>query len=420
MNLQTESRDLKAPSPDSESSVAGAGLRIVYLQYTNPAGYPPLEHSSLILAGLGCQVRFLGAAAHGAETLMFPKHPSIRVTRLPRFGAGVLLKLNYVTYVLWTFVICLIWRPRWVYASEALAAPSALLLKRVLRCSVIFHEHDTPTDPARPGLLQRWLQAARLRISRDAEICILPQPFRLHAFVLQTGREGETDCVLNCPLRNEVAPARHDTDLERPFRFYYHGSLNQDRLPSAVLDALAAVSSTATLVIVGYETVGSGGYVADFLGRARALGLGERVRYVGALSARRDLLAEAGKADVGLAFMPKGIADINMMHMAGASNKPFDYLAVGAALLVSDLPEWREMFVNPGFAFGCDPADVVSLTAAMKRCVDNPLLVRQMGELGRQRILRDWNYETQFAPVADKVVPFLGASAARRDALPAK
>jgi len=25
--------------------------RILYIQYTNPAGYPPLEHSSRILAG---------------------------------------------------------------------------------------------------------------------------------------------------------------------------------------------------------------------------------------------------------------------------------------------------------------------------------------------------------------------------------
>ena len=35
----------------------------------------------------------------------------------------------------------------------------------------------------------------------------------------------------------------------------------------------------------------------------------------------------------------------------------FDYMAAGLALLVSDLADWREMFVARGFARACDPAD---------------------------------------------------------------
>jgi hypothetical protein len=34
--------------------------KILYLQYTNPAAYPPLEHNSRILANEGWQVLFLG------------------------------------------------------------------------------------------------------------------------------------------------------------------------------------------------------------------------------------------------------------------------------------------------------------------------------------------------------------------------
>ena len=51
--------------------------RMVYVQYTNPAGYPPLEHSSQILAGAGWKVLFLGTgAAGGADGLRFSAHPS--------------------------------------------------------------------------------------------------------------------------------------------------------------------------------------------------------------------------------------------------------------------------------------------------------------------------------------------------------
>jgi hypothetical protein len=37
-------------------------LKTLYLQYTNPAGYPPLEPSSRILANEGWQVLFLPQA----------------------------------------------------------------------------------------------------------------------------------------------------------------------------------------------------------------------------------------------------------------------------------------------------------------------------------------------------------------------
>jgi hypothetical protein len=46
--------------------------------------------------------------------------------------------------------------------------------------------------------------------------------------------------------------------------------------------------------------------------------------------------------------MPKQSEDINMRHMVGASNKPFDYMASGLPLLVTDLPEWAATFVEPG------------------------------------------------------------------------
>jgi hypothetical protein len=46
--------------------------------------------------------------------------------------------------------------------------------------------------------------------------------------------------------------------------------------------------------------------------------------------------------------------DLNEQAMAGASNKPFDYLACGVPLLVSDLLDWRMMFVKPGYGLACN------------------------------------------------------------------
>ena len=69
--------------------------------------------------------------------------------------------------------------------------------------------------------------------------------------------------------------------------------------------------------------------------------------------------------------MPRSCDDINMRHMAGASNKPFDFMAAGMALLVSDLPEWDAMFVQPGFARSCDPADPLSIARQLQWFLDH-------------------------------------------------
>ena len=386
---------------------ARAGMRprrIVYVQYTNPAGYPPLEHSSQILAGRGCEVLFLAAAADGSRSLRFRTHPSTTVRRLPAFGAGLAQQFNYLCYVAWTLAVCIYWRPHWVYASEPMACLPTLGIRFLTGCRTLYHEHDTPTYNSRSTLIQRLLRAARRRLARSADICVLPEQNRLRSFVEETGRtSGSSMCVWNCPGIEEVGPRRAAATDGAGAHFYFHGSINVLRLPPTILDALARVPR-ATLTIVGYETIGSRGYMKSLLEKARQLGVSERLHHIGPLAERAEIMRRAGEADVGFAFMPAHADDINIRHMAGASNKPFDYLAVGTALLVSDLPGWREMYVEPGYAIACDPSDAESLTRAMTWCADNLAQVRAMGEAGRLRIAAEWNYERQFAPVADEIL----------------
>jgi glycosyltransferase involved in cell wall biosynthesis len=83
--------------------------------------------------------------------------------------------------------------------------------------------------------------------------------------------------------------------------------------------------------------------------------------------------------------------------MAGASNKPFDYLACGLALLVSDTPEWTDLY--SGCCRPADPESAESIVAAVRAWLADPGSARAMGEVGRQRVLTAWNYETRFEPV---------------------
>ena len=113
----------------------GQKLRIVYLQYTNPASYPPLEHSSEILAKQGCEILFLGGPSDGSKTLTLSRHPAIRVRQLPAFGQRLMQALNYIVYLGWTLATCIIWRPRWIYASDHWACMPSFLIQKITGCS---------------------------------------------------------------------------------------------------------------------------------------------------------------------------------------------------------------------------------------------------------------------------------------------
>jgi glycosyltransferase involved in cell wall biosynthesis len=179
----------------------------------------------------------------------------------------------------------------------------------------------------------------------------------------------------------------------------YHGSIVPARLPATVLGALARLPAGGRLRVVGYETPGNEGYVGQLQEAARRVGIGDWIEVLGAIPSRRELFERCRQCDVGLALMPLASSHFNERTMAGASNKPFDYLACGLAVLVSDLPDWRRLYVEPGYGLACDPGDPESIAAALRWFLEHPGETRAMGERGRRRIAAEWNYETQFAPV---------------------
>jgi glycosyltransferase involved in cell wall biosynthesis len=365
--------------------------RILYVQYTNPCGYPPLEHSSRILADGGWQVEFLGTGAHGANQLAFPPHANITV-RLWRYRPpGWKQKLQYVWFVVWCIWWCLAWRPRVVYCSDLWSAPIGVLVWRLFKIPVVYHEHDTPAPPT--NAILRFVHAMRWQIARVALACVIPQKERMERFI-NALKPQHAICVWNCPARHEVRLARAEAQSGRQI-LWYHGSLNGEQLPPTVIDALALLPSNVCFRFAGYETVGHVGFVNELLVRAERLGLRDRVEYLGTPPTRPALYALAAKADVGLALFARAFRE----PMTGASNKPFDYLACALALLATDTAEWREFYESAGCARVTNPDSAEAIAATVRGMLNDLTATHAMGDAGRQRVLDDWNYEKQFEPV---------------------
>jgi glycosyltransferase involved in cell wall biosynthesis len=168
-----------------------------------------------------------------------------------------------------------------------------------------------------------------------------------------------------------------------------------------VFYALKQLSGRVRIKVIGYETIGSVGHVQKLQKLSQALGISSIIEWPGTIPLREDMQRFSSDCQIGLSLMPTGSLDVNLQQMTGASNKPFDYMACGLALLVSDLPDWKKMYVEPGYALACNPEDPESIASALRWFLDHPIETRTMGDAGRQRILSEWNYETQFQPVLD-------------------
>lgn len=370
--------------------------KILYLQYTHPAAYPSLGHSSRMLAQEGWQVLFLGIRDKRVDPLQFPSHPKITVKHLNLCPPGWLQKFHYFWFCLWAIGWVISWRPQWIYVSDLLPCPLGLLLSHTPTLKTIYHEHDSPSHSSRSpwGRFCLW---SRRKLALRSSFCILPNQNRAERFTQEVGKSGKIVAVWNCPTQEEILTSPRSRD-GNDIRILYHGSIVPSRLPLTVLQALSPLPPFVKLRVIGYETAGHKGYVQQLLTLAVKLGLEDRVEILGPM-ARAEVFACSRDCDIGLSLIPKQRGDTNFRYMVGASNKPFDYLACGLALLVSDLPEWEEMYVKPGYGLACNPEDPRNIGDALQWLINHPEKMREMGERGRQKVEKDWNYESQFLPI---------------------
>jgi len=375
--------------------------RILFVQYSDPALYPPLEHSSGIFVERGWAVVFLGTGTALNHNLHLPSSPGVRVERIQLAQEGWKQKSQYVVFIVWILWWTYWWRPNWIYASDPLCTPALWFVRKLTKIHIVYHEHDSPSFTQAQSWFMKTVFKYRNKLGRVAELCVLPQQMRLVEFLRATRRSGPAFCVWNCPRLDEILDS--NSSQERKLIIYYHGSINGSRLPAQLIIAACRFNGAVQLRVAGYEPPGSVGHMRELIALSAKMGVPDLIDFVGTIPLRRDLLHIALGAHVGLSFMPKESEDINMQHMVGASNKPFDCMACGLPLLVTDLPEWVSTFVEPGYARACEPCDPDSIEMELRWYLDHPDDRREMGRRCRDKIRQDWNYDTMFADVLASV-----------------
>jgi hypothetical protein len=244
--------------------------------------------------------------------------------------------------------------------------------------------------------------AAESRAVEKAERRWLPECGLVTASSDALARELENTYGIRRPLALYNTPpilkSLPSTTRSKGLRLYWRNAvigLGQRGLDDALV-ALTMLPGDVTLSIQG-RLPSDGG--EELRQRIAELGLGNRVRILPPY-APEDAVLQAAQHDVGLCLERRGRAN----HELTISNKLFDYMMAGLAVVVSDCPSLREFVLrcNSGLVFEAGSPE--SLARQIHQLREQPELFAEFSSNARRFALAEGNLDVDMRRFKDALV----------------
>lgn len=232
--------------------------------------------------------------------------------------------------------------------------------------------------PLRGGCYARWLYNrmvdAVVAISEGVRTVLLQagvEPGRIHLIPsgVDVGRFEAADAM------RSAARARYGI-FGQEFVVVMIASLETRKGHAVLLDALGALADIAVRALCA----GTGSQAAVLAARRDALGLRDRVRFLGQVAAVPELLAAADVVVLPSLQEGLGVAAIEAM-------------AAGRPLIVSRAGGLPEVVGDGVAGLLVEPGDAAGLAAALRRVARDPATARALGDAGRARARERFSVE---------------------------
>jgi len=164
----------------------------------------------------------------------------------------------------------------------------------------------------------------------------------------------------------------------------YQGGLQPGRAIDELVEAIAR-TPRATLVVQG-----RGEYEPAMRSRVAALGIGDRVIFMGAVP-YNDLFALTCGADIGTVCLD----GVTLNHQLAWPNRVFMYFMAGVPVLGTDLQGLRELVRPPETGVLVPPRDSAAIADALGALIEDAPARARMGALGRALAEGEYNWNTQ-------------------------
>ena len=380
--------------------------------FTEPFQFPPTLNLAEVLAARGWTVDVFGLRIPGVPT--WSLRSEIRVYHLDRERSGLALRAQYAAFTAYCVAKGRANRYAGVVGYDMMGALPAYALARSAGAPFIYHIHDLAPAEVFAGIFYPTLKRAERGVARAATLVTLPQPERAALFRAEAGLSREPETVFNCPRlawMPREGPAAAPGDFEqwrsRVGRVVlYQGGLAVHRGIDRLVESIPHWSFAGGLCLIGLSL--ERGVDALLRERARSLGVAERLYIHGPVS-HAALPAYTARADVGVGVLLVGEDAcahprfVNLKHLAGASNKIFEYMAAGLPIVSGRGAGFEALLQEPMHGLLCDGTDPRSIAAALNALFALDGMRETMARNNRLAFEHRFNYEAQVAPMLEAI-----------------
>jgi glycosyltransferase involved in cell wall biosynthesis len=266
----------------------------------------------------------------------------------------------------------------------------------------IVHLHELPSKEDYSESVGGTLSVKYVVKNLDkADAVIVPDTYRAEYIQSMAKLKTPPLVVMNCPRRllklpeSSLLPLLQKRGIYSCTIVHYQGSIGPDHCLETVIKSMRLWPKDSILVIVGEAH-------QDYLKQLDTLiqieKVAGRVIFVGRV-AYSQLFNYAAGASVGITLLQPTTR--NWELSAGASNKRFEYAALGIPQVTNNGPGINELFGRTGIAEIADQNDVVDVGRKISQYLTNESRRREAGAQGRRFHLQSYNYEQQFQKVLD-------------------
>ncbi len=275
------------------------------------------------------------------------------------------------------------YRPDFVHANDVNTLVPGWLASRWSGARLVYDAHEISAD--REGYRGRiWLvKLVEKYFGVAAAGRITTTRTRADWFIENYGYP-DMGVVQNRPLQSAVQANRIRTTYQIPsdrLVALYQGGLQPGRGLHNMIEAVRPIPQ------VHLVFVGDGRQRASL--EAAAADLSHRVHFVGQVPLD-ELPAWTSSADVGL----QTLRNTCLNHYSTDSNKLFEYVMGGLAVVASDFPEIRRIVGAHKLGILVDPDDVSAISAAIRTLADNPAELERLQD-NAERARSELNWRSQ-------------------------
>ncbi len=259
------------------------------------------------------------------------------------------------------------------------------LMLRILGKKVIYDVHE---NSAAAILSRAYVKNRMSKIFLSKCISFLERRSARYFSAIVTARPDISDLfkkhkhftLRNFPILPKYEQIQ-DVDIEKTkAAVIYVGGMTEIRGVTQLINAFEKMDE-AELWLLGFFGT------ADFEQKCRSLGGWKNVRFIGSVEAD-EIFGYIKKADIGIVtFLPVP------NHITTLATKPFEYMACGLPMIMSDFEYWRNFFQDSSLYV--DPANEEELIAVIKKLLSDKSLMESMGKKNLELTMNEYNWQKE-------------------------